>query len=82
MSITFRNLYDGNERKDLFVGDMRFVPTEDMDFSSWMTVITYFDEENERASITADLVYLTNPQLQVTVRLKAMVKGSNVRSSK
>lgn len=63
----------------MFTGDMERVPKEDVDLSTWMSVITFFDEEEDNGSIHADVVYLTNPQVLVTVRVKAMVVGTNLR---
>lgn len=82
MTLTYQDVYDGNERDELFTGDMRTVPPEDIDLRKWMTILTYYDEGNQRASVTADVVYLSNPQVQVTVRLMATVKGSNIGTAK
>lgn len=73
------NIYDGNESKDVFTGDMRVVPKNDIDLSTWMSVITFFNEQDENYVIHADLVYLTNPQILVKVRIQAMVVGTNLR---
>lgn len=66
----------------MFDGDLRRVPREGRDLSTWLTIVTYFSEESERTSIAADVVYLANPQKQVTIRLKAMVRGTNIGSPK
>lgn len=82
ISIAFQNLYDGNEREELFTGDMKLVPSDGRDFSSWLTIITHFDEHEEGGKITADVVYLNNPQVQVIVRVKAMVADTNIGSAR
>ena len=78
MSVSFDDLYDGRERMELFFGDMKIVPSEERDLSSWLTIVTFFDEEEEHARIQADVVYLTCPQTRVMVRIKAMVTSVEV----
>lgn len=70
-------MYDGYEQQSAFTDDMKIVPSESSDFSSWMAIVTYFDECGERSKISADVVYITNPRVRVTIRLKAMVNGLN-----
>lgn len=79
ITIKFSNIYDGKERKDAFTGDMISVPSEDVDLSTWLSVVTFFNEEEDHGGIHADVVYITKPQAIVTVRVKAMVVGTNLR---
>lgn len=81
MTIPFLDVFDGDERKEIFTGDMSDVPSEEREFSTWLTVITYFNEE-ESSRIYADVVYLANPQIRVTVRVKAMVREVKLGSSR
>lgn len=78
ITVEFNDVYDGKERKQIYVGDMAAVPKDDVDLSTWLSVITFFNEE-EGGRICADVVYLSNPQVRVTVRVKAMVVGTNIR---
>lgn len=55
------------------------VPNDDVELSDWLSVITFFDEEEDHGGIHADVVYITKPQAIVTVRVKAMVVGTNLR---
>lgn len=75
IAVSFENVYDGHEQESVYKDDMKLVPCDNSNLSSWMAVITYFNEEEERGRIFADVVYISNPQVRVTVRVKAMVKG-------
>lgn len=74
----FGNIYDGHEKATIYVGDMKVVPKYDRDLTSWMAIVTYFNEEEERGGISSDVVYIANPQVRVIVRMKAMVKELDV----
>lgn len=80
--IIFEDVYDGNERNELFEGDMQTVPSDDRELSSWVTIVTYLDEGIHKGNIYADVVYIANPNIRLTIRIKAMVTGVNFGSSR
>ncbi|EIM81562.1 uncharacterized protein STEHIDRAFT_114979 [Stereum hirsutum FP-91666 SS1] len=80
LQVTFKDIYDDNEDSKFFKGDLRFVPSGDRELSSWLTIVTHLDEHQYHGTIYTDVVYIADPSMRLTIRIKAMVTGLNFGS--
>lgn len=80
LQVTFKDIYDDNEDSEFFKGDLRFVPSRDRELSSWLTMVTHLDEHQYNGTICTDVVYIADPSMRLTIRIKAMVTGRNFGS--
>lgn len=78
MGIAFSDIYNDDERAELFTGRKQYVPEKSNDIREWMTVITHSDETSGRVAIIGDAVYRSDPGHRVTVRVREIVKEAKL----
>lgn len=78
------NLYDGEERADLFRGEKDKVPERMAQLASWMTLRTMSNGEEPGAvsQICTDVVYISDPARRVVIRVRGVVREANLVSAR